>query len=815
MREKKKTAEKRNSVRRRFIIGAALLVLAVISILSYCTIFTNSVTAFIDRVQLYLFGRGTLFLPVICIILGYRAIRGERIICFNKKTLLFFLFMMCFLGTAHNLYVTGTGEELYPDRLPIGGGLIGGIVVFLLHRTIGFEWSWAFLFVGWLVFIAAVMPLGTIARRIKRLIFVSKNKYGGLEEEIEEAADGKEKPATALQWKNDSVSLGTERPNIYGNEEFKEFTEGLNGRKAFSFGKKNIYNQQAVKEGISKDPVQLPEWEENKPSVIVPIINYGSDGESMEDENKEIIKNNFQDNAIGEKPKPSAIYNAQHENITDETVLDKSVTDESRKKAVKDKEYKLPPLKILDSVKRESAASYRNEIRNKCAILEKTLADFHVRAAVSAVTRGPAVTRFELQPAPGVKVSSVTNLADDIALKLAAPSVRIEAPIPGKAAIGIEVPNSKNEQVLFREIVDCDDIRENSSKLYIGLGKDISGTIVPIDLTKMPHLLIAGSTGSGKSVCINTIIAGILYKANPNEVKFILVDPKVVELSNYDGIPHLMVPVVTDSKKAASALRWAVSEMERRYKFFADSHVREINSYNEQAKDKLPFIVIIIDELADLMAVAKADVEDAILRLAQKARAAGIHLILATQRPSVDVITGIVKANVPSRIAFAVSSQIDSRTILDMSGAEQLLGKGDMLFLPIGSNKPLRVQGAFVSDDELHRITEFIMRQEMPVNYTEEITEQALESDNKSNTSGEGGTIIDDELFEDALRLVLDLGQASASMLQRRFRVGYTRAARLVDTMEELGIVGPAAGSKPREVIMSREEVEERFLNSY
>ncbi|MCD8175205.1 MAG: DNA translocase FtsK [Phascolarctobacterium sp.] len=609
--------------------------------------------------------------------------------------------------------------------------------------------------------------------------------------------------------------MGTERPNIYGNEEFKEFTEGLNDRKAFSFGKKNIYNQQAVKEGISKDPVQLPEWEENKPSVIVPIINYGSDGESMEDENKEIIKNNFQDNAIGEKLKPSAIYNAQHENITDETVLDKSVTDESRKKAVKDKEYKLPPLKILDSVKRESAASYRNEIRNKCAILEKTLADFHVRAAVSAVTRGPAVTRFELQPAPGVKVSSVTNLADDIALKLAAPSVRIEAPIPGKAAIGIEVPNSKNEQVLFREIVDCDDIRENSSKLYIGLGKDISGTIVPIDLTKMPHLLIAGSTGSGKSVCINTIIAGILYKANPNEVKFILVDPKVVELSNYDGIPYLMVPVVTDSKKAASALRWAVSEMERRYKFFADSHVREINSYNEQAKEKLPFIVIIIDELADLMAVAKADVEDAILRLAQKARAAGIHLILATQRPSVDVITGIVKANVPSRIAFAVSSQIDSRTILDMSGAEQLLGKGDMLFLPIGSNKPLRVQGAFVSDDELHRITEFIMRQEIPVNYTEEITEQALESDNKSNTSGEGGTIIDDELFEDALRLVFDLGQVSASMLQRRFRVGYTRAARLVDTMEELGIVGSAAGSKPREVIMSREEVEERFLNSY
>ena len=448
--------------------------------------------------------------------------------------------------------------------------------------------------------------------------------------------------------------------------------------------------------------------------------------------------------------------------------------------------------------------------------MEQTLSDFRVRAKVIAVTRGPSVTRFELEPAPGVKVSSVVNLADDIALRLAAPGVRIEAPIPGKSAIGIEAPNTKNDTVCFREVVEDAKVRLAPSRLCIGLGKDISGDIISADLSKMPHLLVAGSTGSGKSVCINTIIAGILYKARPEEVKLILVDPKVVELSNYNGIPHLLTPVVTEPKKAASALHWAVAEMERRYNCFAESHVREINSYNAQAEEKMPFIVIIIDELSDLMMVAKVDVEDAILRLAQKARAAGIHLILATQRPSVDVITGIVKANIPSRIAFAVSSQTDSRTIIDMGGAEKLLGKGDMLFYPIGFNKPVRVQGAFVTDDELNKIVDFIVKQSIPVNYTEEVTEQELECDSKNKNTGgeeaESDAPAEDELFADALSLVLDMGQASSSMLQRRFRIGYTRAARLVDTMEELGIVGQSVGSKPREVIMSRQEAEERFL---
>ena len=479
--------------------------------------------------------------------------------------------------------------------------------------------------------------------------------------------------------------------------------------------------------------------------------------------------------------------------------------------------YIFPPLSLLNDAVKTDPRNYQSEIAEKVRILEQTLADFKVNAKVINATRGPAVTRFELKPAPGVKVSSVVNLADDIALRLAAPGVRVEAPSPGKAAIGIEAPNAKNDPVNFKEVVDNDAVRKDPSKLCVGLGRDISGNIITIDLAKMPHLLIAGSTGSGKSVCVNTLIAGILYKARPDEVKLILVDPKVVELTNYNGIPHLLTPVVTDAKKAASALHWAVAEMERRYQSFADNHVRDINAYNEQAKEKMPFIVIVIDEMSDLMMVARADVEDAILRLAQKARACGIHLVLATQRPSVDVITGIVKANIPSRIAFAVASLTDSRTILDMGGAEKLLGKGDMLFSPIGTNKPLRVQGAFVSDAELNRVTDFIKNQAIPVEYSDEVTSVELPSDShnegKGPDGGEAGAENQqDELLEDAIRLVLDLGQASASMLQRRFHVGYSRAGRLVDTMESMGIVGPAVGSKPRELKMSRQEVEERYL---
>ncbi len=494
-------------------------------------------------------------------------------------------------------------------------------------------------------------------------------------------------------------------------------------------------------------------------------------------------------------------------------------SDAEKETEQKKEEYIFPPLELLNPVKKTNRRQFDSDVREQCRKLEQTLADFRVNAKVTGVTRGPSVTRYELEPAPGVKVSSVVNLADDIALRLAAPGVRVEAPIPGKAAIGIEAPNVTNDMVSFREIVDCEDVRKSSSKLCVGLGKDIEGKVITIDLAKMPHLLVAGTTGSGKSVCVNTLLAGIMYKARPDEVKLILVDPKVVELTNYNGIPHLLVPVVTDAKKAASALHWAVGEMERRYKSFADTRVRDIKAYNAQAEEKMPYIVIVIDEMSDLMMVAKADVEDAILRLAQKARACGIHMVLATQRPSVDVITGIVKANIPSRIAFAVSSLTDSRTILDMGGAEKLLGKGDMLYYPIGANKPSRVQGAFVSDEELNRVTDFIKQQAIPVEYSDEVTNVVLPSDSQKetkNAAAGGGDAPEeqgqDELLDDAIRLVLDLGQASASMLQRRFRIGYNRAARLVEAMEELGIVGPAIGSKPRELKMSRDEVEYKFL---
>ena len=472
--------------------------------------------------------------------------------------------------------------------------------------------------------------------------------------------------------------------------------------------------------------------------------------------------------------------------------------------------YELPKVEeiLAAEVKKKNFALER-EIAENAQTLAQTLENFKVKAKIINACHGPAVTRYELEPAPGVKVSKITNLADDLALSLAAFSVRIE-PIPGKAAIGIEVPNKELEGIRLREVLEKPAFATAKSKLTVGLGVDIAGQGIFADLAKMPHLLVAGATGSGKSVCINTLITSILFKAKPEEVKFILIDPKMVELSNYNGIPHLMVPVVTDAKKAASVLNWSVQEMEKRYAKFAETGVRDMERFNAAKPDeKMPAIVIIIDELADLMMVAPHDVEDAICRLAQKARAAGIHLVLATQRPSVDVITGIIKANIPSRISFAVSSQIDSRTILDMSGAEKLLGKGDMLFYPVGSAKPQRVQGAFVSDEEVERLLDFIRGQGQQMEENQEIIEYtenaAMEADDGKKDAAKEKT---DELLGDAIELVMSSGQASTSSIQRRFRIGYTRAARLIDTMEEMKIIGPSLGSKPREILVSSEEAE-------
>ena len=474
-----------------------------------------------------------------------------------------------------------------------------------------------------------------------------------------------------------------------------------------------------------------------------------------------------------------------------------------------DRPYHFPSLDILS--KGKVGQNNNEEVAYNAMRLEEVLSSFGISAKVVNATQGPTVTRYEIEPAQGVKVSRIVNLTDDIALNLAAQHIRMEAPIPGKSAIGIEVPNTKTEAVHLRDVLDCSDFKEARGGIPVGLGKDIAGKPVITDLAKMPHLLVAGTTGSGKSVCVNTLISSILFSRKPEEVKLLLIDPKMVELSVYNGIPHLMAPVVTDMKKAAAVLRWAVREMEARYKAFAASGKRDIKSYNEaHPKSAMPLIVLIIDELADLMMTAPDDIEESISRLAQMARAAGIHMVLATQRPSVNVITGSIKANVPSRISFAVGSQIDSRTILDMAGAEKLLGKGDMLFSPIGANKPIRVQGAFISDDEVEHLVEFVKQQREP-EYDDTVTAEA-EKETAAQDNDEQD-IYRDELLERAVNLVMESGQASVSMLQRRFRIGYTRAARLVDTMEDLKIVGPNMGSKAREILMSPEQVKARYFS--
>ncbi|SMC21715.1 DNA segregation ATPase FtsK/SpoIIIE, S-DNA-T family [Clostridium acidisoli DSM 12555] len=471
-------------------------------------------------------------------------------------------------------------------------------------------------------------------------------------------------------------------------------------------------------------------------------------------------------------------------------------------------EYSFPKVELLNENNlNKLKKSDKKDLLISATKLTDTLNSFGVEAKVVQVTKGPSVTRFELQPSAGVKVSKIVNLSDDIALNLAASGVRIEAPIPGKSAVGIEVPNKELTPVYMREVIESEKFFNSKAKLAFCLGKDIGGNCVVSDLSKMPHVLIAGATGSGKSVCINTLILSLLYKYNPEEVKLLMIDPKVVELNIYNGIPHLLIPVVTEPKKAAGALSWAVNEMTKRYKIFADNNVRNIEGYNElfnkgKVESKLPCIVIIIDELADLMIVCPNDVEDYIGRLAQMARAAGMHLVIATQRPSVDVITGVIKANIPSRISFAVSSQIDSRTILDSSGAEKLLGKGDMLFYPVGESKPMRIQGAFVSEEEVEKVVGFIKDQTSSTNYKEDIIEEI----NNSSLGNKDGD--EDELLNEAIKIVVEANQASTSLIQRRLRIGYNRAARIMEQLEEKNIISKRDGSKPRNILVDKSEIE-------
>ena len=647
----------------------------------------------------------------------------------------------------------------------IGGGAIGAVIAIPASKLLGM-WGAAILFIGIalinIVYMFRIKPAEMLGNYIKEK---SEEKYANIDDEEDD----------------DTEEIILKRAKKKAKK-IKQVQEDLPMEDQITI---NLNNQ----------PKKLKKYK-HEADELIPLTK-----ESKQE------KEQFSPNHIEEN-----LFKQEEEKKEDK--VKEVLTLEHAAMTVEDESYEFPPVELLSEGKGVVLKGGKKALADTATKLQKTLYSFGVSAKVENVSVGPAITRYEIKPAEGVRVSKIANLADDIALNLAAESIRIEAPIPGKQAVGIEIPNKENEIVHLRDILETDKFQKHKSKLAFALGKDVAGEEVVADISKMPHVLIAGSTGSGKSVCINTLISSIIYKAKPSEVKLVMVDPKVVELSVYNGIPHLLIPVVTDPKKAAGALAWAVQEMENRYNVFASKGVRDLKGYNASLQDgegKLPQIVIIIDELADLMMVAAKEVEESICRLAQKARAAGMHLVIATQRPSVDVITGLIKANVPSRIAFAVSSQIDSRTILDMVGAEKLLGKGDMLFYPAGASKPTRVQGAFVDDKEVEKIVDFLKANGGESTYNTDIIE-SIEKANTSDKEKDLESATDDEtdpFLMEAIETVVETGQASTSFIQRRFKVGYARAGRIIDQMEERGIISGYQGSKPREVLMSKERWEE------
>ena len=636
------------------------------------------------------------------------------------------------------------------------------------------------------------------AKKMKKGVFLEGTKLTGYSEEKPKKKD------KLLKKKTDTVKMTAKTEE---NIDDSGDTDNTNEESADNTGKK----QEETDGKYAGTPMN---FEIHRAEDTV-TDTYEADSEPQQEEEEELLP--FPEEKVTRQPSKnpkssekeiqSGIVNIQHE-IT-------------RQEAAVKKEYKFPTLNLLKKGSNKSQGDSDAYLRKTAQKLQEVLHNFGVNVTVTNVSCGPTVTRYELQPEMGVKVSKIVGLADDIKLNLATPDIRIEAPIPGKAAVGIEVPNKENSTVMLRDLLQSEEFQKAKSKLSFAVGKDIAGKTVVADIARMPHLLIAGATGSGKSVCINTLIISILYKANPDEVKLIMIDPKVVELSVYNGIPHLFIPVVTDPKKAAGALNWAVQEMTNRYNTFAEYGVRNLNEYNKKAEQireaggaeeepvKMPQIIIIVDELADLMMVAPGEVEDAICRLAQLARAAGIHLIIATQRPSVNVITGLIKANMPSRIAFSVSSGVDSRTILDMNGAEKLLGKGDMLFYPQGYQKPARLQGAFVSDDEVSAVVEFLADKNPGAQYNQQIEQQVNSPVTAVGTSGDDR----DVHFEEAGKFIIEKEKASIGMLQRMFKIGFNRAARIMDQLCDAGVVGPEEGTKPRKVLMSMEEFQDYLEN--
>ncbi len=734
-------------------------------------------------------------IPVGTFLIGiYLACNKEKEYVFSKMVL-YIAFLLCiavllsvFQISAGNIGTTNDmGKNLEAayklGTKDIGGGVIGAIIAIPLIKLLG-SLGTIILAIG-----VAIISL-TFIFKINSAKIIS-NIVEDIEERREIKKEEKERAKTS-----------NKKQHIYNVQEEMPRKETARERK---LREKEEARRKAMEIDENQLSINLSGLEDEMKSGKLKKYNHDKDDltplgmEKTVKPNPNELGNLFKQEVETKEEKVKEVLNLEH-----------TMTTESE-----NEKYEFPPIQMLSEGSKQALKGGKKAVADTAAKLQKTLYSFGVSAKVENVSIGPAITRYELKPAEGVRVSRIANLADDIALNLAAETIRIEAPIPGKHAVGIEVPNAENEIVHLRDIIDTPEFEEHKSKLAFALGKDVAGKEIITDIAKMPHVMIAGATGSGKSVCINTLIASIIYKAKPSEVKLVMVDPKVVELSVYNGIPHLLIPVVTDPRKAAGALAWAVQEMENRYATFAAKGVRDLKGYNEAVdkKDgigKLPHIVIIIDELADLMMVAKKDVEDAICRLAQKARAAGMHLVIATQRPSVDVITGLIKANIPSRIAFAVSSQVDSRTILDMVGAEKLLGKGDMLFFPTGAPKPTRIQGAFISDGEVEKIVNFL-KANGEAKYNEDIIE-SIENSNKTDKEIAEQAEDDDEtdpLLMEAIDVVVETGQASTSFIQRRFKVGYARAGRIIDQMEERGIISGYQGSKPREVLVTKDRWQE------
>lgn len=779
MATKKKKSKKNVSIIDKYlkeIYGVIWIGISIILMFSLYTNWAGYLSVISKDIFVNLLGVGAFTLPIymIYVIIKLNFLKEKKIL--NAKfvgvtivviTTMLLIQLLDMKSIDANNFMN-TISNIINSQNEITGGIIGFIIVFPIYKLVGSIGLYIIFIIAY--FIASVLIFDYSINDLKKLFKLLINNKTNVRNSISKKGG------------SDSKKI-----KIKVNNEESEKEEFL----------KNIESKIKILDFMKNTPKSSIELEEKSE------IKINTDSRENAD-----IK--VQHHKLDDKFKTQKIKKIEGNSPIrgNEDVISK--TQEIESKTYQNKKYVRPNADLLNiNTNLKLDKNEKKELLENADKLEKTLLSFGIEAKILEVTKGPSVTRFELQPKAGIKVSKIVNLSDDIALGLAAKGVRIEAPIPGKSAIGIEVPNKEQTPVFFREILESNEFKNNNYKVACALGKDITGKCIVTDISKMPHVLIAGATGSGKSVCINTLIVSILYKYSPEDVKLLMVDPKVVELSVYNGIPHLLIPVVTDPKKAAAALNWAVNEMTRRYKLFADNGVRNIDSYNELVKkgvveEKLPYIVIIIDELADLMMACPRDVEDYICRLAQMARAAGMHLVIATQRPSVDVITGLIKANIPSRISFAVSSQVDSRTILDSTGAEKLLGKGDMLFYPVGESKPKRVQGAFISEEEVENVVSFIKDIKSDSKCESEILEYINSASDTSIKSNEDC----DELLDEAIKIVVETGQVSTSYLQRRLRIGFNRAARIVEELEKNRIISARDGNKPRQVLMSKEEFE-------